>query len=215
MSEVTAKFNEIKNDFDKAENWFNSAEEELIKVYRKLKLAESHANGFQDPATPIMEGIISFNGLLMTFMLLIACFVGWFLYQSSTLCNEQANKEPASFNHSTLLEVVWTITAAGILMIISIPSYNLLCANEVIDPSLTIKVVGHQWYWSYECSDFEVAPKVTGENLELIEKSVKNLKDWVELVESHELGNSEKEIEHYTTLINKLGLNKGNTHEPL
>ena len=37
--------------------------------------------------------------------------------------------------------------------------------------------VGHQWYWSYEFSDFEVAPKVTGENLELIEKSVKNLKD--------------------------------------
>ena len=85
--------------------------------------------------------------------------------------------------------------------------------EEVIDPSLTIKVVGHQWYWSYECSYFEVAPKVTGENLELIEKSVKNLKDWVELVESHELGNSEKEIEHSTTVINKLGLNKGNTHE--
>nr|YP_009364851.1 cytochrome c oxidase subunit 2 [Fucus distichus]ARI50039.1 cytochrome c oxidase subunit 2 [Fucus distichus] len=170
--------------------------------------------GFQDPATPIMEGIISFNGLLMTFMLLIACFVGWLLYQSLTLFNEQANKEPASFNHSTLLEVVWTIIPAGILMIISIPSYNLLYAmEEVIDPSLTIKVVGHQWYWSYECSDFEVAPKVTGENLELIEKSVKNLKDWVELVESHELGDSKKEIENPTTLINKLGLNKGNTYE--
>ena len=49
--------------------------------------------------------------------------------------------------------------------------------------------------------------------MELIEKSVKKLKDWVELVESHELGNSEKEIEHSTTLINKLGLNKGNRHE--
>ena len=47
MSEVTAKFNEIKNDFDEAENWFNSAEEELIKVYRKLKLAESHANDIE------------------------------------------------------------------------------------------------------------------------------------------------------------------------
>ena len=110
--------------------------------------------GFQDPATHIMEGIISFNGLLMTFMLRIACFVGWLLYQSLTLFNEQANKEPASFNHSTLLEVVWTIIPAGILVITSIPSYNLLYAiffsffamEEVIDPSLTIKVVGHQWY---------------------------------------------------------------------
>ena len=59
--------------------------------------------GFQDPTTPIMEGIISFNGLIMTFMLLIECFVGWLLYQSLTLFNDQANKEPASFNHSTLL----------------------------------------------------------------------------------------------------------------
>ena len=44
LNEVTVKFNKIKNDFDKAKNWFNSAEEEeFIKVYRKLKLAESHA----------------------------------------------------------------------------------------------------------------------------------------------------------------------------
>ena len=87
--------------------------------------------------------------------------------------------------------------------------------EEVIDPSLTIiKAVGHQWHWSYyECSDFEIATKVTGEKLELIEKSVKSLKDWVELVESHELGDSKKGVEHSTTLISKLGLNKGNTYE--
>ena len=79
--------------------------------------------GFQDPATPIMEGIISFNDLLLIFMLFIACFVGWLLYQSLTMFNEQANKEPASlFNHFTLLlEVVWTIIPAGILMVIRIP----------------------------------------------------------------------------------------------
>nr|YP_009154079.1 cytochrome c oxidase subunit 2 [Turbinaria ornata]AJF48266.1 cytochrome c oxidase subunit 2 [Turbinaria ornata] len=142
--------------------------------------------GFQDPATPIMEGIISFNGLLMTFMLLIACFVGWLLYQCLTLFNESVNPEPASFNHSTLLEIVWTIVPAGILMIISVPSYNLLYAmEEVIDPSLTIKVVGHQWYWSYEYSDFELVPKVTKENLDLVQKRVKNLKDWLDYIENN------------------------------
>nr|QJC59492.1 cytochrome c oxidase subunit 2 [Sargassum fusiforme] len=143
--------------------------------------------GFQDPATPIMEGIISFNGLLMTFMLLIACFVGWLLYKSLTLFNESANPEPASFNHSTLLEIVWTIVPACILMIISVPSYNLLYAmEEVIDPSLTIKVVGHQWYWSYEYSDFELVPKVTKENLDLVQKRVKNLKDWLDYIGSNQ-----------------------------
>nr|YP_009330430.1 Cox2 [Coccophora langsdorfii]ANS72202.1 Cox2 [Coccophora langsdorfii] len=142
--------------------------------------------GFQDPATPIMEGIISFNGLLMTFMLLIACFVGWLLYQALTLFNESVNSEPVSFNHSTLLEIVWTIVPAAILMIISVPSYNLLYAmEEVIDPSLTIKVVGHQWYWSYECSDFELVPRVTKENLDLLQGRVKNLKDWLDYIENN------------------------------
>nr|YP_009058567.1 cytochrome c oxidase subunit 2 [Sargassum hemiphyllum]AIM19590.1 cytochrome c oxidase subunit 2 [Sargassum hemiphyllum]UDY71314.1 cytochrome c oxidase subunit 2 [Sargassum hemiphyllum var. chinense] len=156
--------------------------------------------GFQDPATPIMEGIISFNGLLMTFMLLIACFVGWLLYKSLTLFNESVNPQPASFNHSTLLEVVWTIVPAGILMIISVPSYNLLYAmEEVIDPSLTIKVVGHQWYWSYEYSDFELVPKVTKENLDLVQKRVNNLKDWLDYIESNK---EEKDLQNTQTPLN-------------
>ena len=61
-----------------------------------------------------------------------ACFVGWLLYQYLTLFNEQANKKLASFNHSTLREVVWKTIPAGILMIISIPSYNLLYAKGTV-----------------------------------------------------------------------------------
>nr|QWK44926.1 cytochrome oxidase subunit II [Pseudochorda nagaii] len=141
--------------------------------------------GFQDPATPIMEGIIFFNGLLMTFMLFIACLVGWLLYKSLTLFNESVHPDPVGFNHSTLLEVVWTIIPAGILMIISVPSYNLLYAmDEVIDPSLTIKVVGHQWYWSYECSDFEVDPKILKDKLELANTSYTNVKTVVDNLEA-------------------------------
>nr|YP_011008166.1 cytochrome oxidase subunit II [Egregia menziesii]WBP70067.1 cytochrome oxidase subunit II [Egregia menziesii] len=140
--------------------------------------------GFQDPATPIMEGIIFFNGLLMTFMLFIACLVGWLLYKSLTLFNEADHKDAVGFNHSTLLEVVWTIIPAGILMVISVPSYNLLYAmDEVIDPSLTIKVVGHQWYWSYECSDFEVSPVIKKDNLNQVEVSYQSLKDMSDLIE--------------------------------
>ena len=71
--------------------------------------------GFQDPATPVMEGIIFFNGFLMAFMILIACLVGWLLYKSLTLFNESAHLNPVGFTHSTLLEVVWTIIPAGIL----------------------------------------------------------------------------------------------------
>nr|QWK44735.1 cytochrome oxidase subunit II [Pelagophycus porra] len=154
--------------------------------------------GFQDPATPIMEGIIFFNGLLMTFMLFIACLVGWLLYKSLTLFNEADNKNAVGFNHSTLLEVVWTIIPAGILMVISVPSYNLLYAmDEVIDPSLTIKVVGHQWYWSYECSDFEVSPVIEKDNLDKVEISYKALKDMADLIEYSrvEVGKGEKQTQ--------------------
>nr|QWK45079.1 cytochrome oxidase subunit II [Thalassiophyllum clathrus] len=154
--------------------------------------------GFQDPATPIMEGIIFFNGLLMTFMLFIACLVGWLLYKSLTLFNEADHKDAVGFNHSTLLEVVWTIIPAGILMVISVPSYNLLYAmDEVIDPSLTIKVVGHQWYWSYECSDFEVSPVIKQDNLNQVEISYKALKDMADLIEySHvEVAKGEKQTQ--------------------
>ena len=55
----------------------------------------------------------------------------------------------------TLLELVWTITPAFVLIAIAFPSFKLLyMMDEVIAPSLTVKVVGHQWYWSYEMSDF-------------------------------------------------------------
>nr|YP_009684025.1 cytochrome oxidase subunit II [Lessonia spicata]QDP13849.1 cytochrome oxidase subunit II [Lessonia spicata] len=158
--------------------------------------------GFQDPATPIMEGIIFFNGLLMTFMLFIACLVGWLLYKSLTLFNEANYKEAVGFNHSTLLEVVWTIIPAGILMIISVPSYNLLYAmDEIIDPSLTIKVVGHQWYWSYECSDFEISPVIKKDHLNEVEVSYKALKNMSELIESSRVEVAKGEKQTQITII--------------
>jgi len=57
--------------------------------------------------------------------------------------------------HGTTIELIWTITPALILVGIAIPSFKLLyLMDEVIDPAITIKVVGHQWYWSYEYSDY-------------------------------------------------------------
>ena len=59
-----------------------------------------------------------------------------------------------SNNKSTILELVWTISPAFVLVAIAFPSFKLLYTlDEVIDPALTIKVTGHQWYWSYELSD--------------------------------------------------------------
>ena len=55
----------------------------------------------------------------------------------------------------TLIELIWTITPAVILMLIAFPSFKLLyLMDEVSDPSMSVLAEGHQWYWSYQYPDF-------------------------------------------------------------
>lgn len=117
--------------------------------------AEQWQLGLQDPATPIMEGIINFHNHLMFYMVFIAMFVFWLMSRILVYYNEKTNKKAEKFTHSTILEIVWTIVPAAILLIIAIPSFALLYSlDEMTDPSVTLKVIGHQWYWSYEYSDY-------------------------------------------------------------
>jgi len=116
---------------------------------------ESWQIGFQDPATPIMEGVLNFHNHLMFFLVAIGLFVFYLLGVILVKYNVKTSQQPEVFTHSTFLEIVWTILPAVILLFIAIPSFNLLYSlDESIDPSLTLKVVGHQWYWSYEYSDY-------------------------------------------------------------
>jgi cytochrome c oxidase subunit 2 len=116
----------------------------------------SRQYGFQDPATPIMEGIIDLHHDLMFFLVVVCIFVVWMLARILYFFINRNNEihVPIRFTHHTTLEVVWTIIPSLILILIAVPSFALLYAmDEVINPSITIKTVGHQWYWSYEYSD--------------------------------------------------------------
>jgi len=116
---------------------------------------ESWQLGFQDPATPIMEGIINLHHDLMFFICVISVFVTWMLFRTLCYFSFEQNLVPSSLTHGTLIEMVWTVTPAVILLVIAIPSFSLLYAmDEVISPSITVKALGHQWYWSYEYSDY-------------------------------------------------------------
>mmetsp|Transcript_19653 Transcript_19653/g.46915 ORF Transcript_19653/g.46915 Transcript_19653/m.46915 type:complete len:196 (+) Transcript_19653:757-1344(+) len=65
------------------------------------------------------------------------------------------NATPSNTTHGETIEVVWTVTPAIVLMIIGFPSFTLLYSmDEVIDPAVTLKVNGAQWYWIYEYSDY-------------------------------------------------------------
>lgn len=117
--------------------------------------SESWQLGLQDPATPIMESMFSFHNYLMMFLLAVGIFVSWMLVIVFYLFNKKVSFKAQKFSHDSLLETFWTIVPAIILLLISVPSFALLYSlDELINPLVTLKIIGHQWYWSYEYSDF-------------------------------------------------------------
>nr|AIU44670.1 cytochrome c oxidase subunit 2 [Cyanophora paradoxa] len=110
---------------------------------------------FQDSATPIMEGIVNLHNDLMFFLIVIAIFVVWMLTRTVMLYIKSNNPIASNIVHGTAIEIAWTVTPSIILMMVAIPSFALLYSmDEMVDPVITLKVIGHQWYWSYEYSDY-------------------------------------------------------------
>ena len=106
-----------------------------------------------------MEGIINLHHDLMFFIVFICFFVAVIVLRTifHYSFKESSFKNPCSVVHGTTIEIVWTVIPSIILIIVALPSFALLYSiDEVVNPSLTIKCVGHQWYWSYEYSDFEL-----------------------------------------------------------
>jgi cytochrome c oxidase subunit 2 len=112
--------------------------------------------GFQDSASPSFTGIVELHNTIFFFLVVIAVGICWVL--GSTIYYYSSKNSPIVhkyLNHGTLIELIWTITPALILITIAFPSFRLLyLLDEVVSPTITIKVVGHQWYWSYEYSDY-------------------------------------------------------------
>ena len=106
--------------------------------------------GFQDAASPILEEFLNFHDYVILILIFILRVVGASII--SMLINKLIN---TSLLEGQALEYFWTILPALILIQIAIPSLILLyMLDETIECSLTLKVVGHQWYWSYEYSNF-------------------------------------------------------------
>jgi cytochrome c oxidase subunit 2 len=119
-------------------------------------IAEQWQTGIQDPATPALEGMLNFYNYLIIFCIIIGIVIFFFLYWIIIHFNKDLNEniKPVQFTHSNVLEIVWTIIPAFILVLIAIPSFSLLYSlDELAHPRMTIKVIGHQWYWSYEYSN--------------------------------------------------------------
>jgi cytochrome c oxidase subunit 2 len=112
--------------------------------------------GFQDSAAPGFTGIVELHNTIFFYLVVISVAVFWVLLSTMYYFNSTRSAIVHKYlNHGTLLELIWTVSPAFILIAIAFPSFRLLyLLDEVISPTITIKVVGHQWYWSYEYSDY-------------------------------------------------------------
>nr|UBN08747.1 cytochrome c oxidase subunit 2 [Geoscapheus woodwardi] len=104
----------------------------------------------QDSASPIMEQLIYFHDHTLMIIIMILMVVTYMMV--TLIFNSFTNR---FLLEGQLIEVAWTIAPAIILIFIAIPSLRLLyLMDEINSPTITLKTIGHQWYWSYEYSDF-------------------------------------------------------------
>ena len=106
--------------------------------------------GFQNRASPLIEQLIFFHDHALLILILITTLVGYFML--SLVTNKFVNRYLLD---GQIIEIIWTVLPAVILIILALPSLRLLyLIDETTEPRITLKTVGHQWYWSYEYSDF-------------------------------------------------------------
>ena len=123
---------------------------------------------FQDTVTPVGEMGAWFHDVLLWISAIMVLFVLGLLLYVMIRFNAKANPTPTRKTHNTLLELCWTVIPVIILVAIAIPSFRLLYfQNEIPESDMTIKAIGHQWYWSYQYPDhggFEFESYIVPEN---------------------------------------------------
>nr|YP_010398022.1 cytochrome c oxidase subunit II [Rasbora trifasciata]UQJ79312.1 cytochrome c oxidase subunit II [Rasbora trifasciata] len=106
--------------------------------------------GFQDAASPVMEELLSFHDHALMIVFLISTLVLYII-----LAMVSTNLTNKFILDSQEIEIVWTMLPAVILILIALPSLRILyLMDEINDPHVTVKAMGHQWYWSYEYTDY-------------------------------------------------------------
>nr|WGO62170.1 cytochrome c oxidase subunit II [Elephantulus fuscipes] len=106
--------------------------------------------GFQDASSPIMEELMHFHDHTLMIVFLISSLV---LYIISAMLTTKLTH--TSTMDAQEVETIWTILPAAILILIALPSLRILyMMDEINNPAMTVKTMGHQWYWSYEYTDY-------------------------------------------------------------
>nr|ALO70511.1 cytochrome c oxidase subunit 2 [Dexiogyia corticina] len=105
----------------------------------------------QDSSSPLMEQLMFFHDHTLMILLMITIMVGYIMM---SLFFNKLNYR--LLLEGQMIELIWTILPAITLIFIALPSLRLLyLLDEINNPLITIKTIGHQWYWSYEYTDFK------------------------------------------------------------
>ncbi len=113
---------------------------------------------FQKPASQTMENIASMHDFLLVIIFSISIFISLLLFYILWRFRASKNPVPSKTSHNTMLEVIWTLIPVAIVTIIAIPSMKILYYKETIPkPDITVKVIGHQWYWTYEYPKHDIS----------------------------------------------------------
>jgi len=129
---------------------------------------------FQTPATEIMEKIVDLHHDVAFFLVLIITFVWWMLGRIIVLFNNKNTKTlRVGFSHHTLLEKIWTYIPTVILILIAAPSFSLLYSIDALaEPRVSMKVIGKQWYWTYESTDLISSKDINFDSYMLAEEDL-------------------------------------------
>nr|QYF07862.1 cytochrome c oxidase subunit II [Stigmatomma silvestrii] len=107
---------------------------------------------FQDSNSPIFDMMIFFHDFTMMNLIFITMIIMYIM--SSLIFNKYINR---FLLQGHFIELLWTISPMFILIFIALPSLNILyMTDEMFNNNITIKTIGHQWYWSYEYTDFSI-----------------------------------------------------------
>ena len=110
--------------------------------------------GIQDPAGSLAEKATSLHNMLLIIIAAIALFVLALRVYVCVRFRRSANPNPSKTSHNTVIEILWTVVPVLILVVIAVPSFQLLYyMDKTKDTEMVIKVTGNQWYWNYEYPD--------------------------------------------------------------
>lgn len=119
---------------------------------------------FQESASTTFDGLYIFNCNLLFLITNIVLFVWWLIFIICLNFFDLTSSELKNFTHSNKIEIIWTTIPALLLLSLASPSFSLLYSlDEIITPELTLKILGHQWYWTYEISDYKFCSSIKKE----------------------------------------------------